>query len=292
MKLGKEITNLKKVSLVLLLVVLVSVFSIFPSSCFAAKELINNNGIIISEEEYNKFSKVFSEGYIMTMTKEKYEKLKHLNFDDIRQETLYLETTYNSHLNVSTEKIITKEEYDNFEVAMPLVNSDSAYTENTAKRLVLTLIGDDYYNHVFFSALWKYIPATRVYDVIGIRGEYFGFRNGSQVGEQIFKTNGQYDQVHYAWDGNRIKRADNGFGFAMNIVNNDIDYLELTVDCDVYETGTHPTLFAAYEHAVSNVSLDEALGFTLGRSGLGNVFIYPYSISSKYDGESGLRLQF
>ncbi len=285
---------MKKVSLVflvLLLVVLVSIISIFPNKCFA-KSITNNNGINITEEEYNNFSKVYSEGYIMTMTKETYEKLKNLNYDDIIKETIYLETTYNPHLNVSTEKIITKEEYDNFEVAMPLVNSDAAYIENTAKRLDLILMGDDYYNHVVFSAVWKYIPKTRVYDVIGIRGEYFGFRNGSQVGEQIFKTNGQYDQVHYAWDGNRIKRADNGFGFAMNIVNNDIDYLELTADCDVYETGTHPTLFAAYEHALNNVSLDDALSFTLGGGGLGNVFIYPYSISSKYDGETGLRLQF
>ncbi len=282
---------MKKVSLVLLLV-LVSFIAFFPSSSCYAKDIINNKGVVMTEEEYNNFLKAYSEGYIMTMNQKTYEKLKNLNFENVKKETLFLETTYNSHLNVATEKEITEEEYNNFEVATPLVNSDHAYTENTAKRIELAVIGGDYYNHVTFAALWKYIPTTRVYDVIGYRGEYFGFRNGSQVGEQVFKWNGQYDSVDYEWDGDRIKRADNGFGFAMNIVNNDITYLELTTDCDIYETGTHPTLFAAYEHAVKNTSLNDALSFTLGGGGLGNVFIYPYSISSKYDGESGLRLQF
>ena len=48
-----------------------------------------------------------------------------------------------------------------------------------------------------------------------------------------------------------------------------------------------------YEHAInSGVTLAQSQNYTLGHAGLGGVFVYPYNISAKYDGMSGLQMDF
>ena len=142
------------------------------------------------------------------------------------------------------------------------------------------------------TGIWKGIPSTRSYDVIGIRGFDFEFRNGSQNGEQIYVLNNQYTTIDYAWDGTNIRRHDNGFGISMNIVNSNITALQLTVECDVKATSNYPAVYGSYQHAVQSLSLADSQNYTLSGEGLGNVFVFPYSISQKYDGMSGVYVQY
>ena len=282
-----------KIFLTIVIVVL-----IIPLNCIA-KDIVNQNGVVMSENDYNNFLKVYTPEYIMNMTQEKYNKLSALDFTDIRKETKYVETTYNRRLNLVTEKEITEEEYDNFIPGVvvsenrPMVNSDSAYSETSAKRLEIAIIGGTVYNPVILSNIWKGIPSTREFDVIGVRLVGFDVRNGSQFGEQSIKLDDTWSTIFYDWDEDHIKKLDNGFGFAMNIVNNsNLKGLQLNLECDVKQTASHPELFGSYQHAVAKTTMNEALNFTLGSTGLGAVFVYPYSISHKYDGETGVRLQY
>lgn len=271
------------------LICLIIIIPIFTS----AESITNINGIVISEEEYNNFIKVHTHEYIMTMNEEKYEKLKTLDYSNLQIEEIYVETTYNRSLNLITEKALTKSEYDNYDTTTNArLSNDSASYETTAKRLSLVVVGGTTYSNVIVTATWKYIPTTRSYDVIGIRGYGLEFRDGSQIGEQIYVLDGTYTVIDYAWNGTNIKRFDNGFGISMNIVNSDIDALQLTVECDVAELQSYPTVYGSYQHAVSDVSLANSQNYTLGGGGLGDVFIYPYSISQKYDGMSGLSIQY
>lgn len=275
------------------LFMIVSIFIIFPILT-NAESITNINGIVISEEEYNNFLKVHTHDYIMTMTQEKYEKLKELDYSNVITETKYVKSTYNRRLNLTTENEITEEEYKNFSKrnnSSRLSDASQEY-ESTAKSLLLALVGGTTWNYVTMTATWKYIPSTRSFDVIGIRGNEVNFRNGSQNGEQVYVLDGNYTVIYYDWDGTNIKKADNGFGISMNIVNSDIQALQLSVECDVSPTTTTPEIFGSYQHAVSNVSLANSQNYTLGGGGLGDVFIYPYSISQKYDGMSGVRIVY
>ena len=266
--------------------------AILPIHTFA-ESIINENGIEISEEEYNNFLKIHTPEYIMLMDEEKYEKLKSLDYSNVETTETYVESTYNPMLGVTTEKEITEEEYENFNPIMPILGDKGASGETSAKKISMYVVGGSTWNYVSLTATWKGIPSTRSFDVIGIRGYGVDFRDGSQSGEQIYKVNGTAKRITYAWNGTNIKRFNElGFGISMNIVNDDITALQTSVDCDVTPTITTPALYGSYQHAVANLSLADSQNYTLGGSGLGRVFVYPYSISQKYDGMTGLTIQY
>lgn len=282
--------GLKKAKFIFLFVL--GVITISPI-LVSARSITNINGIEISENEYNNFLKVHSNEYIMTMTQADYDKLKSLDYSNVQDDTRYILSTYNEKLRLTTEEEITEEEYENFDnEAVPYMEDGTAGYETTAKKLSMALVGGTTWNYVMFSATWKGIPKTRSFDVIGLRGVGLEFREGSQTGKQIYVSNGKYNMINYSWNGTNIKRLNNGFGISMNIVNDDIDALQLEVDCDVKQTETYPAIFASYQHAVANLSLANSQNYTLGNAGLGDVFIYPYSIVEKYDGMSGIRIQY
>ena len=270
---------------------LISILFIFPNIT-NAETITNNNGVVISEQEYNNFLKIYSSEYIMNMSEEKYNKIKDLNFDDITTTNKYVETVYNQSLQLTTERELTEEEFENYNPVMPLLDNESASYESTAKRIVMAVVGGSTWNYVTVALTWKGIPSTRSFDVIGIRGYGLEFRNGSQTGQQIYTLNGEYTIIDYAWNGTNIKKHDNGFGISMNIVNSDINHLQATVECDVKPTITHPTVYTSYQHAVANVTLAQSQNYTLGGAGLGSVFVFPYSISQKYDGMSGISIGY
>ncbi len=274
-----------------MLLAFVGLISILPINTFA-ESIINNNGIEISEEEYNNFLKIYTPEYIMVMNEEKYEEMKNLDYSNIEITETYIESTYNPKLGVTTEKEITKEEYDNYNPIMPILGDKGASAETTAKKIAMAILGGSTWNHVTLTATWKGIPSTRSFDVIGIRGFDASFRNGSQSGEQVYKLNGEVKGIDYVWNGTNIKKFDNGFGISMNIVNDSITALQLIVDCDFSAKSTTPAIYGSYQHAVASVSLTDSQNYTLGGAGLGRVFVYPYSISQKYDGMTGLQIQY
>ena len=284
-----------------LVILLIGVGFIFPIGV-NAETIINNNGIEITEEEYNNFIKVHSHEYIMTMNEDQYEKLLSLDYDNVVTTKKYIATTYNPSLMLTTETELTELEYENFivpEAGMenpnnPNLNDSGATYETTVKKLIMAYTGGLNWDYVTLTASWKYLPSVRVFDVIGFRGDGFTFRNGSQEGSQMYiDANGDYQSIYYSWNGTNIKKFDDGFGISMNLVNPTIQALVLDAECDVRADVTHPVIFGAYEHAVnSSVTLANSQNYTMGGSGLGSVFVYPYSISSKYDGMSGVRIDF
>ena len=96
-----------------LLYALVSLLIILPIDA-KADSIVNNNGIEISEEEYNNFIKIHTHESIMTMNEEKYQKLLSLDYSDITTEDYYVASTYNQSLNLTTEREITEEEFESY----------------------------------------------------------------------------------------------------------------------------------------------------------------------------------
>ncbi len=271
---------------------LVSVLLVFPLNILAKEAyLINNSGIELSEEEYNNFIKVRPYEYLMTMNEDDYAKLKSLDYSNIKTTTKYIQTVYNRRYNAITEKEITKEEFENN--VMPILDDGDTFIETSNKKLNLVLSSGTKWNYVVLTNSWKGSPAVRSFDVIGIRGDGVDFRDGSQTGEQIYSENGKYTKIDYDWNGTNIKRFDNGFGISMNVVNNEnLESLVMTIDCDVTPTDTFSDIFGAYEHAVTNVSLEESHNYKLESSGLGRVFNFPLETRQKYDGMQGVYLYY
>lgn len=272
--------------------VLVSVFTIFPIITFA-ESITNLNGIVISEEEYNNFLKLYPQEYIMTIDEAKYEKLKSLDYGDIKTEEVYVETVHNRNLLLTSDIQISKEQYDNYEVNGSGVGNAVGEVETTVKRLYIAVAAGTKWHFVTSTATWKGIPTVRSFDVIGIYGVGFEIREGSQTGTQYYKINGKTNWIDYHWNGTNIKKADDGFGISMNLINEEnIESLNLTIDCDVEQTLVEPTLLASYQHAITNLTLAKSQSYTFNAAGLGGVFEFPYDIAIRYDGMSGARIQY
>lgn len=260
-----------------------------------AKDILNINGIVITEEEYNNFIKVHSHDYIMTMNEEQYNKLASLDYSNVISTKKYVLSTYNPSLNLTTEREITENEYNAFErEGNTRLNSGSVTAETNAKILVMGFVANSYWHYATLTATWKYMPSVREYDVIGFYGDGFTIREGSQAGQQMYTdANYNYQVINYAWNGTNIKKFTNGYGISMNLVNPTIHSLSLDTACDLRADVTNPVLFGSYQHAVdSSITLTQSKNYTLGSGGLGGVFVYPYNISAKYDGMSGVILTF
>ena len=87
MESGKEIKALKKLKLVFFGLLSMVVISPIVTN---AKSFVNNNGIIISEEEYQNFLKMYSPEYIMVMNQEEYKKAQSIDYNNVETDSKHL----------------------------------------------------------------------------------------------------------------------------------------------------------------------------------------------------------
>lgn len=255
------------------------------------KTIVNNQNVIITETDYNNILKTHPEGYIMNMSQEQYDYLRRLDYSNIKTETKYLETTTNYNLGTTTERELTESEYNNInEDNVYSINGNTNYIETTYKKLTLSVTTPSSTIHGFtMTCNWKIAPAVRSFDVIGVRFHNYEVVGGSQNGMQTYKVNGSYKYVSYSATGTNIKVLDNGFGISMNVVDDHVTELYMTIDASAAKTSsTSWGIYGSYQHAKENVSLATSKSYTIGGAGLGSVFVWPYNTSIKYDGMNGV----
>ena len=253
--------------------------------------IINQNGVRISMSDYNLLTNIYSDAYIQTMTNEDYEnfKAKNININNLVKSEKYYKTVIDHLNNVVTNTEVTENEFNNYNPNVQTL-SVSNFVETQYKKLSLTL-SDNHngYGDIFVGLLWKMIPSTRSFDVIAVR--YVGMTDvdGTQIGRQIWGTNGNYTYVNYGWNGTNINRQDNGFGISMNITNDStINYLENYIESAVEFTGNFQWAGASYQHATSNTTLAQSKSYTLAEDGKNGVILFTGNIGSKYDNMPGV----
>lgn len=253
--------------------------------------ITTQNGVRISNEDYNKLLYLYSDAYIQTMTNEGYEKFKarNININNLVKSEKYYKTVINHLTNKVTNSEVTETEFNNYNPGVE-VQSVSNFVETQYKRLSI-ILSDNYnnYGEISVGLLWKMIPSTRAFDVIAVR--YVGMTDvdGTQSGRQIWGTNGNYTYVDYDWNGTNINRQDNGFGISMNITNDrTINYLENYIDSSVKFTGNFQWAGASYQHATSNTTLAQSKSYTLAEDGKNGVILFTGNIGSKYDNMPGV----
>lgn len=259
-----------------------------PISVFAS-DFETKAGFIIPEADYNNLRLIHSEPYIYTMSYDEYEYINSLGllYDTVSTSETYVKTVYNKITNEAVNYEISEEEYNNVGY-MP--EAYSAYYDTNYKHLVLNLTKRiDGTAYVSLTNVWKKIPATRSFDVIGVRLGNLTIHHGSEIGKQIYKLNGEYQSISYSASGTNIKYLHNGFGISMNIVDSNIT--ELTNDIGAILTiDAYPAVAqGSYQHSQSDVSLATSQNYTISAEGLGGVFKFIGNSGNTYDAMPGVR---
>jgi len=262
-----------------------------PLNTFADETVYytNQNGIEMSQDDYEAIIKMYSEGYAATMTQDQYNHFKSLNVtaDDINPVIKYIKSEYNNLTGEVTNTEITENEFNNAQLPKP---TKSMTVETVYKKMSLTLISlSGGFADATFTNIWKLLPSTRSFDVLAMRFINLDDINGTQTGEQNYRINNTYSNVSYSWNGTNINRQSNGFGISMNLIDSSsVTYFDMNISASLTVTGSNPIAYATYQHATSNVTLAQSKNYTLGAGGLGSVINFNNNIDNYYDGTTGL----
>ena len=136
------------------------------------------------------------------------------------------------------------------------------------------------------------MPAARSYDVLAFRFYNVALYTDSQTGTQLFRIEGDdinhLSHVDYGPNGTNIKKYGQNFGISMNLVNNDINYLELSIDCLGKPSSSNPQVWASYQHAITDISLTQSQNYTISAAGMGKVINYDPSVVNYFNEMPGL----
>lgn len=140
--------------------------------------LKNNYDICISEEEYTNLSNLgFTDFEIQNLELEGYNKNKNLKGQVVAETTNYYQTINyydRDHELVSSEdRMVTEEEYENAD-SLSMAEASTfglitGYLETSTKKMTTTITAVENNHYRYKNTLvWKTLPTTRSYDVIGV----------------------------------------------------------------------------------------------------------------------------
>lgn len=292
----------KKIILPLFLTI---VFFITSNSVQALEKpyYINNNGVEMTKEQYDKLVDRFNENIVASMPQENFDfeinhevEIKNTETKYFMETTMY-DVTGESINSISKE--ITEEEYLNRKDNTSNISTrGSVALETTMKYLKL-----DTYKYansttatITVRLSWSSIPKTKSYDVIAARwtmNSGASFNNISYYGMQLVnpESTNQESQI-YSQGGSNSVQTNNGVGISMNIFDN----AQHELNNDLYISGTltgNGQVSAAYQHATKNVTLAQSKSYSFSANGLGGVLYYSNAtIRGYYDGMGGVKTTF
>lgn len=240
----------------------------------------------IKPEDYNRLRLVFSDARISAMTEEDVNKYLEYDLENAEKSTIYYKGVSKNN-DSYTWKEVTEEEYNSEEVTPFSTTVTTNY--KTLNLSVFHNASDDVYDF-YLQANWKYVPKVRSFDVIGFRFYNIAIINGSQTGTQAYKKKGEayYDTIVYSANGKNISKQSNGFGISMNLVDDDIDDIELSIDASGLKSSSVSHVYGSYQHATENVTLAQSQQYTISAAGYGSVINFATAQEDKYDGMRGV----
>ncbi len=256
-----------------------STFIIIGALCF-----VNNVKAEISEEEYAKLRETFSEARLAVMSEEEKEMLANGSAESKLYEVT--ETVNNTFTYTELDPDLYDTLMENY---INGISTQGATHETSYKRITIIntpLVGK---NYIMVYTQWLVTPATKSYDVTAMRIEGGYVVDGTQDGTQTYWKDGSYNYVDYSWNGTNIRKADNGFGISMNLVNG-ASYFETDISADVISTSQNAVAYGTYQHAVTGVTLAESQSYTISHNGLGDVLNFASGVYNYYDRMAGVSI--
>ena len=206
-----------------------------------------------------------------TIENTRYFKTVNLVLCDSKQSIIVESNTYEISENEYEEiNQITNEDCN---------NRTSVTVETTYKKMTTTIAQNGNYYRYKNVLIWKNIPSTRSYDIIGI-GHYASVKVAGNIHfVQTYKKNG----ITYTTNSSYEKIVSNGVGVVFKVPTGTLSSLkqELYFDVEKNVNATIIKQIAAgdYSHATTNISLNDAKKFTINTTGI----LLDNSIYSSYD---------
>ncbi len=216
----------------------------------SAKEIFyqNDNGVILTKEEYDFFTKMYWNGYQKNLTIEDYNYIKELDLFD---------------------KIVEKKTIELFD--FPIERSSSV----TSNLRILT-ISKSCSGSCTFSLVTRWIgtPNVKSYDVFGVRADNVSInniRNARVEGDNYYKT---YSNP---------QKNNNGFGFSILVPNKFNVIATIT-----FTTTKGGTVYGSYQHAMRNTTENISKQYSINENGFGRVFDFTGTARNIYDNAPGV----
>ncbi len=185
---------------------------------------------------------------------------------------------------------MTQEDYDKF-IESNIMNAPrigqeiyetpdtrTTYIEDNARKFQLSYACD---NGCLISVTltWKGQPTIRSYDVMGA---YLHNTELMNVPSTVIQTTA--GGTSYT----NLRNFSNGFGISMLLP----QYGANIIANQLFRVKEQGTVYASYQHAMSNISLANSQNYTLSRVGYGNVFEFAGVAANTYDRMNGLNISF
>lgn len=218
----------------------------------------NDNGVSLTEQEYNFFTNMYWDGFQEYVDSTLYNKYASMG--------LYDKEVHTSINNITSTN-----------------NSSQTYGlihETTAKKLQLSYGCNGPACTMVTSLQWKGTPTIRSYDVIGALLD----GNLTRISTPITKL---------YWSGSTITFTDrvysgDGFGCSVLLQNSSTN-MSIVQDIDI-EINGNGIFFSSYQHATSNITLETSKKYNVGFGGYGGVFYFYGSAVGVYDSMAGVNV--
>jgi hypothetical protein len=225
----------------------------------------NDNGVKLTEEEYNFIAELYNEYYPSVITIEEYNRLVE---NDIFGHEI---------IHVSEEPVC---DVSNTSSTYGTLALNYEFYETNYKKLVVSYSCGSSTCEIAASLCWKIKPTVRSYDLFGTIGV-----NTSSISEV-------YSRMFVNGDGNsavEFNKTSKAVAATHKLPTTSFDELYLILSFAAEKKGTFTV---SYQHARKSISLANSRKYTFNTGGYGMVFLFESGIGSYYDQMDGLTLVF
>lgn len=272
--------------------ILLSLLLVICPNVMAESYYSNNNGVAMSESEYNKMVEIYGARHTAYLTQEEFDYYKDKTIVD--SGTVYVKENYINDVLVSEEEI-SEEEYnlssDNDDSNEQTRYGSSASHTTNYKKLTANLVSLGNLNYSLVSHLeWKKVPAVKSYDVFAFYLQHFSY-SGVTGSQYAYTSSGQYTYSYNSGSAG-YKGLSSGAGISMNLKDgSNITGYDMFISATLHGDGSsfgHGNALVSYQHAKVNLTRAQSMSYSLGPTGLGGVIIFSSGVMSSYDGMAGV----
>lgn len=262
------------------------------------KRLINTSLIVIvmiistsvkaatlTDQEYNRLRLLFTDARISVMSDEEAQKYLSYDLENTEKISIFYKVVPTTNGTITSEVTESEAVNNSSNVSSRGVSVTTSYKNLQIAKTYAN--GNDYI--IDLINIWLTTPAVKSYDVMALRYDDAVSVSGTQSGTQVYKKNGSYQRVDYAYNGTNMKITTEGFGISMNLVDGATDF-ENYITGVVTSTSTWATIYGSYQHAAAKVTLAESKSYTISHNGYGEVINFATGIQNTYDGMRGVSI--
>lgn len=238
-------------------------FMIMNVYAYENKTYINDNGVELTQKEYEFVNNFYGFDYFENMTQEDYDWISVL---DINNNDVIINTIYDDELNVGNL------------LSFGNVSINGTSHTTSSKKLVIAKSCNSFKCTILTSLKWLTNPTIRSYDVIGARFDGTSLYNNT-ISTKVSSSSGT---SYYSYN----QFLSNGFGTSVKLPSGSTNII---VE-QSYSVNLGGSIYESYQHATSNVSLSTSKKFVISSFGLGGVFEFYGSALDVYDGMAGVNI--